>query len=1436
MSYGGDPRFLLPSKTVVSPPTVDSTPVLVKPQDPSGYGYAHGPSGPKKEEPTIIQPKTPTMETFDTWFPKEQATGATINIYNSSGAKVGSVKADNQGKQVLESYGPDFYFREQSQSTFDSKQQRDFADFIASSGAKGEIIDLFSGNTKVGSVSGPNAYRDTIPYGTKYGSLRAEVEYSTTPEGKSLLDVQSKGGIISFSNKESGSLGLLTTGDTNPKSTLNNIVGKSSNGFSYSIFYPKKEAAIVSSVKQNPALYESILSKNPNFFQAFGEKGFLSESGMNDINYTLRMYEKQQAKPFIAQNKATAEYISGINARKDPSYYFNIKDENGNVVGKTTGQRSYYDFMKANLASKNGVSIEAHFSNTPEAASKREDLLSNSLNQNGIEAYGEDANKPQLGGLQAIPRFLESSIGQYGAGIESAFSHLISGNRKSDTTYPGLGGAPETLASILTNQTSSKEFSKDITHTFLPVSLTGLSQGKIQARGVELTPEASTLVSRTSAPSSLAYLMGKEAKSPSANKEYYDVQSAFLIGSTIVGVKDAIPIVKGGNSLLLQPEKPIFVGLGRDVVKPNPKAASSGFAIGYDWLGYKTLFEKTASGYTIGKASNEKMAPSGYRIVAPEQEGTEVAAKGNAYTIRRSIEPQFHQYLSDTGRYVQPNAGEIMQSLRERHGEVISEGQTNQERPFQAGKTLDETAGSGLITGIQKKQSIKAYTEINTGGRLNEVYGSGLTFAGVTEAGKATLEKFDFGQGDVESKVNSLFFINKQAKGEKITKSIHDTMLEKQGFIYNPETKSYEAPRGPESLPEEKGQEWAKEQLGELKYSIAKSATSRGNYIGGSSSQVLQLGKRGFRKTGDVDIYVKSSKFNILDNVRFNKEVSSQLAIIKEFYRKSGKNPDEVLIEDFGKKSIGTRKHFVRIYDKTSGQSIAEIILRTKPKKGVIKEDKVINFLGINARKANQIIRDKNFIIKELERKKASGKQLTPAQEKKLAKSKSDVAAFRNAETSSTIEMAKSGLLPDYLRTRVLKTKILSFGKTVTGKETAEGGKAFELPNLDKDVISASKEKGGKFHFTSKIDTAIHKYNAITGGKIRGASQIFNRVSNIKKQATANTKESLAQQGGVNQEHLDILGEKAFFGEAVYSGWKGGARSSIFDLDTAMRLIQNSATRERGLRHLKNIDIGGRSQSWFYGVNWNEMKEYYFQQLGLPVPDIIRESSNSYNNYVMKMTGGKPISSFKPSKLAPESKTSGGPPPKSSSFNSSNFGKSITISTSRYSYNSKLPYNEKLAGKSSLIGTSQHSVISGKSNRSSLSSKSTISSKSGISNQSGISNKSGLSGPSGVSGISGISGLSGISGKSGPSGPSGLSGRSGPSGVSAMSGVSGLSGRSGSSGYSRSSGGGYHAYGFPKLGAISPKRKGGRTGGPTTTYLHEVNNIFASSLSIKRIK
>lgn len=142
---------------------------------------------PQKQSSVLVSKAQEQTQDFNTFFSGAESRGSIINIYNAQGAKVGSVKANEQGRQTLESLGDTqgIYFREDRGSSGYSRNT-DFINTISTLGNQGATINIFnSKNQLVGSVSGPNAYRDyEKQFGKSQETLFVEPVFSTTREGR----------------------------------------------------------------------------------------------------------------------------------------------------------------------------------------------------------------------------------------------------------------------------------------------------------------------------------------------------------------------------------------------------------------------------------------------------------------------------------------------------------------------------------------------------------------------------------------------------------------------------------------------------------------------------------------------------------------------------------------------------------------------------------------------------------------------------------------------------------------------------------------------------------------------------------------------------------------------------------------------------------------------------------------------------------------------------------------------------------------------------------------------------------------------------------------------------------------------------------------------------------------------------------------------------
>ncbi|MDE1867717.1 MAG: hypothetical protein KGI08_08440, partial [Thaumarchaeota archaeon] len=123
---------------------------------------------------------------------QEGKSGNTVDIFASSGAKLGTVKADTFGKNLAEQIISEqlgAYVKETPKSNFNASDQRRFEDYVSTYGNQGATINLISGGKVVQSVTGPNALRNILSYQKEHPDqqVEAQVIYSTTREGKEFV-------------------------------------------------------------------------------------------------------------------------------------------------------------------------------------------------------------------------------------------------------------------------------------------------------------------------------------------------------------------------------------------------------------------------------------------------------------------------------------------------------------------------------------------------------------------------------------------------------------------------------------------------------------------------------------------------------------------------------------------------------------------------------------------------------------------------------------------------------------------------------------------------------------------------------------------------------------------------------------------------------------------------------------------------------------------------------------------------------------------------------------------------------------------------------------------------------------------------------------------------------------------------------------------------
>ena len=181
----------------------------------------------------------------------------------------------------------------------------------------------------------------------------------------------------------------------------------------------------------------------------------------------------------------------------------------------------------------------------------------------------------------------------------------------------------------------------------------------------------------------------------------------------------------------------------------------------------------------------------------------------------------------------------------------------------------------------------------------------------------------------------------------------------------------------------------ARQRLGNLKYKIAQSTSSRGHYIGGTSAVELLVPKGTFRQAKDVDVYVKSSGNPLADVKAVKAEGEKLLKVVQEFDKKMGIERD--LGYNFLELAEQKGKSMFFVKDLAKDEMIFEVMIRGTPK-NVRHADKITTFGGVRARHASQVIKDKSQIIRVFKK----GEDVPQG---KLEKAIQDVKLFKETES-----------------------------------------------------------------------------------------------------------------------------------------------------------------------------------------------------------------------------------------------------------------------------------------------------------------------------------------------------------------------------------------------------------------------------------------------------
>lgn len=292
---------------------------------------------------------------FNAFLNDVSSKGGSVDIFTSTGGKIGTIKADQSGKALITdilSAQPGYYARaSQGPSGFDSGKQRSFADTISAYGNEGATIKLFSGNKLVATVSGPNAYRETEILSTKNPNLIAQVVYSTTREGKAMSEtlvekanaVGSPSIDVMFTNKSGKQEIVESIPISNAKQTLPSILDKYVGNQNISFTYTQPS---VKTEKQTTGVPASILPLELNY--------------LSNKNATGKYYDFEQRKgdflgnsklPFFASTDKTIKIAKGVEV--------NVPSTAIGEFGQTVGSQ-FIGFFKNTPVLLTGLGTEVY--------------------------------------------------------------------------------------------------------------------------------------------------------------------------------------------------------------------------------------------------------------------------------------------------------------------------------------------------------------------------------------------------------------------------------------------------------------------------------------------------------------------------------------------------------------------------------------------------------------------------------------------------------------------------------------------------------------------------------------------------------------------------------------------------------------------------------------------------------------------------------------------------------------------------------------------------------------------------------------------------------------------------------------------------------------------------------------------------------------------
>jgi len=223
------------------------------------------------------------------------------------------------------------------------------ADMFGSKNAKGGINKSISLTESLG-------ISDIISGAKSQAQSGSGADLITNYRGiQSLAD---KGALISFSDQSGKPLGFASGKNAGYDYLKISEGGRKS--VNYSVLYPQTEKALLSSINQNPAFFEKQVQQNPHYFDQFFASGKLQPSDVTIINSIFAGYNREQNAQVKADQKS---FAYSLTRQEKPGVSFQIIDNNGKILGVTSGQRARYDILKAQGFGSKGKEVGSYNQN-----------------------------------------------------------------------------------------------------------------------------------------------------------------------------------------------------------------------------------------------------------------------------------------------------------------------------------------------------------------------------------------------------------------------------------------------------------------------------------------------------------------------------------------------------------------------------------------------------------------------------------------------------------------------------------------------------------------------------------------------------------------------------------------------------------------------------------------------------------------------------------------------------------------------------------------------------------------------------------------------------------------------------------------------------------------------------------------------------------------